>query len=105
MGLVARRGLQGGRIDLDEALGVEPLANGRGDAGARDEPRPAGGVAVGAPERRGRGQTQGAPKLAVGSRTIHMAFAAEISIKRADIAGTPLENARSFAQSRRAPIS
>jgi elongation factor P len=28
-----------------------------------------------------------------------MAFAAEISIKRADIAGTPLENGRSFAQS------
>ncbi len=99
VGFVAGRGLQCGGIDLDEALGGKPLANGCGDARPRDEPRAAGGVTVGAPERRGREQTQKAPKLAVGSRTIHMAFAAEISIKRADIAGTPLENRRSFAQS------
>ncbi len=102
VGLVARRDLKGGGVDLDETLGVEPVANELWRCARARKPRPAGGVTVGAPERRGRGQTQEAPKLAVGSRTIHMAFAAEISIKRADVAGAPDAFVRAV---RRAPIS
>ena len=58
VGFVAGRGLKGGGVDLDEALGAEPLARDGGGPGARLKPRMPGGVAVGAPERRGRGRTR-----------------------------------------------
>ena len=62
MGLVAGRRLERGRIDLDEALGVEPLPHGRGDPRAQDEARAPGGVAVAGPEGFS-GWTQGAFEL------------------------------------------
>ena len=41
VGFVAGRGLKGGWVDLDEALGVEPSAHDGGDAGARSAARAA----------------------------------------------------------------
>jgi elongation factor P len=56
MGLVAGRGLERGRFDLDEALALEMAAHGADDAGARGEARAPVGVAGFGPERGGEAQ-------------------------------------------------
>ncbi len=61
MGLVARRGLKRSRIDFHETLGLEPAAHETEDLRPRQKRGAASGVAVGAPERRAGGRTQGTP--------------------------------------------
>ena len=51
MRLVAGRDLQGGRLDLDEVAIGEPVADGRGDGVAQEQPRAAVGVDDGASTR------------------------------------------------------
>src|SRR5208337_4577606 len=60
MRLVAGGWLQRGRVDLDEALGLEPAPDKARDPLAREEPRAAFGVTVLVPERWGGGETQAA---------------------------------------------
>ena len=52
MGLVPRRGLEGGGIHFDETLGVEPAAQEAYDLRPSKEPATPPGVSVAAPKRR-----------------------------------------------------
>ena len=61
MGLVAGRSLEGGGLDLDETLGVEPAPHEARDPRAGDEAGRAVGVAVPVPERSRGGRAQGTP--------------------------------------------
>ncbi len=103
MGLVAGRSLEGGGIDFDEAVRVEPPPHEIRNARPRQQPVAAFGVAIAAPERLGGGQTHGTPTAPDTIRPSLLAFAAKISIKRASIANPALEKKRSVAQKRRTP--
>ena len=96
MGLVARRGLERGRLDLEEAFGVEPLAHGGRDRAARISSRGRRTAC------RSGFQNGGGAEGLKGLRCVRriagrsrLAFAAETSIKRADAAGTSPQSARS----------
>ncbi len=104
MGLVAGRGLEGGRIDLDEAFGVEPATRRRGDPRARQQSRPSRRVTLRTPEGRGERRTQGAPQVC-GRIANDLAFAAEISISAPKAPGRRLENERPFAHQAARPVS
>ena len=56
MGLVAGRGLQRCRVDLDEVPGLEPAADEIGDPCSREKAMATAGVTVGVPERGRRSQ-------------------------------------------------
>src|SRR5208283_6150804 len=104
MGLVARRGLKRSRIDFHEIFGLEPAAHETKDLRPRQKRSAASGVAVGAPERRAGGRTQGTPRACGANHgRPRLAFAARIGIRRATIAEPPLEKERPIAQKRRAP--
>ena len=88
MRLVARRDLQGGGFDFDEAFGVEPPPQRAQGARARKKPRAPVGVAVLAPEGRSGFQIEGFRWRAEGNRQFgsDLVFGGEIGMLRAAIA-------------------
>ena len=80
MGLVARGNLQGGGVDFDETVRVEPPPHEARDARSRQQPAAPFRVAIAAPEWRGGGQTHGTPATPDTIRPSRLAFAAKISI-------------------------
>ena len=70
VGLVAGRGLQGGGIDLDEVLGLEPAAGNRGDAGPQDSRGRRASWRSRLQNGGGAERTQGTPGVTVESRAM-----------------------------------
>ena len=92
MGLVSGRNLEGGDVDLDEAVGDEPSPDEAGDARSRDEAAPALRVPLTAPERRRGRRTHGTWGASATLASSPLVIAVKFSIKRGSIAKTRLEN-------------
>ena len=80
MGLVARGNLEGGGVDFDEAVRVEPPPHETRNARSRQQSAAPFPVAIAAPEWRGGGQAHGTPATPDTIRQSRLAFAAKISI-------------------------